>query len=464
MQWIFGIFSLINLLLDLGNVNKEETLLVVTMFRHGARTPKHYVEEVEKTFKKYPIGSLTDNGWRMQFLLGKYLRERLPKNYNITSADVLLISSYKDRTINSAISFASGLTEGMFRLVTFDSFVNRFNFKVCKTRDFNQIISNQKTMRDMIYREKSIYPPLKGFKDEFNKYNIMVVSNQKDILFHGRNCKFTKEFNYTLGKTRSKKFFSDISFSEHKLIFNYLKKEFNVTLRNVTDFKQMTHKDIKNYYLIIKSMDFENPGIFSPLSGETEEAFYKLIFDYYYKLAISSEDQAKMSSSMFFDYLIYFFESKIKRREVEDDLNYKVISFSGHDYNILGVINNLYGREFLFTLDKWKYKDFLFSSYSSSFEFHLVRFDYDEYFVRIYYNGHEPKLRLANHINSEGYSSKTHYIAGKGVPYHQFKRLVKSRIYENYDKCHIKTSQSKVRTMYFALRIYNSIIKNQKKG
>ena len=436
----FGIFSLISLILNLNKEPVKETQMVINMFRHGARTPKHYIPEVEEIFKKYPIGALTDNGWRMQFLLGKYLRKRLSlldPNFKFDASNILIISSYKDRTINSAISFGNGLVKGMFRLVSYD---NEEKDIICKNKNFNWNI------KDIIYKETNKYPPFKGFKTDYPKYDIMVVDPSTDILFHGRNCKFGKDVSYTLGKTKLKKFFSDITFYQQRLIFNYLKEEFKVSFDSIKDFKQLTHMDIKNIYLIIKSLEFEKSDKFVPNSpkNETAEAFYNLIYDYYYKTAISSDDQAKISSSIFFEKLITYFDNKISNKSQ----NYKIVSFSGHDYNILGLINNLYGRDFLKDLDKYAFKEFLFSSYSSSFEFHLIKKDEHEFFVKIFYNGHEPKFPISEIV----------YVKDYGFPYIKFKHFVNSKIFKNYNKCHIKSKTSKLKTMNFALRLYNDVI------
>lgn len=458
---IFGIFSLIALLLDLNEKKHPETQIVINIFRHGARTPKHYVSEVEKIFKKYPAGSLTDNGWRMQFLLGRYLRRRLPPNFISKPSEFLLISSYKERAINSGISFASGLINEMFQMINFDRLIGKQHCGVCKQLSFTENINNDLVRQNIIYREKFKYPPIKNirnnFSDYLNKFQFMIVSHHKDMLFHARSCKFKKKYNYSLGKPRSKHYFSDITFEEHNTIFNFLKSKFNQTLSNITDSKEISHLDIKNYYLILRSLDFEKPGFIQAIDQETEEAFYKVIFDYYYKKAISSSDQARVVSSMFFDHLIYFFDSKIgftaKNKHFHHYNNYKVVSYSGHDYNILGLINNLYGREFLFSLDKSKNKGFLFSSYSSSVEFHLIKTSPDEFYVRIYYNGHEPYYPLASFFDDKGALVKPVYYRNLGIQYKTFKKMLKSLIFPNYDKCHIKSPKSKYILLMKVLKI-----------
>lgn len=448
---IFGIFSILAFLLNLNEKRLPETQMVINIFRHGARTPKFYIPEVEKIFKKYPVGSLTDNGWRMQFLLGKYLRRRLPDDFIQKPSDFLLISSYKERAINSGISFASGLVNEMFQMINFDRLIGKQVCGVCKKLTLNDTIAGTIKMKNIVYREKYKYPPIKNFIDSLNKFNLMIVSHNKDILFHGRSCTFKKKYNYVLGKTRDKKFFSDITFEEQKLIFDYLKTQFSETFKNKTDFKEISHMDVKNYFLIIRSLDFERPGLIKNMNEETQNAFYKVIFDYYYKKAISSEDQARISSSMFFDHLIYFFDSRVLQKEPYH--SYKVVSYSGHDYNILGIINNLYGRSFLFSLNKSDYKDFLFSSYSSSFEFHLIKKDIDEFYVRIFYNGMEPIFTLASFIDRNGNTVNPEYIDGLGIQYNKFKEMLLSTIFPNFQKCYIKHSKSKHNLLLKVLKV-----------
>lgn len=432
----FGIFSILSILLNLNKIPVPETKMVINIFRHGARTPKHYIEEIEPIFNKYPLGSLTDNGWRMQFLLGKYLKQRLPINFIKGPKDFLLICSYKERTINSGISFASGLVNYMFKITQISNFDKFIGSSVSKGKSKNFSFAEIIFPSDkdsLMYKETFKFPPIKKFIDNLKKFQLMVVSREQDILFHGRNCKFSKSINYMLGRDRNKLFFSDITFEEHKIIYDYLKIEFPLTFRNIKDFKIMTHYDIKNYYLIIKSLELEKPGFVSKMPAEVENSFYKVIYDYYYKKAISSEDQAKVTSSMFFDHLIYFFDKKISGITEEND--FKIVSYSGHDYNILGIINNLYGRDYLDKLEKYSNKDFLFSSYSSSFEFHLIKKDFDEYFVRIFYNGKEPNHKFIN--------KNLVYYDRLGVKYLEFKKMIKKQIFPDFRKCFIKSKRSK---------------------
>lgn len=438
-----GIFSILAFFLNLNEKKLPETKMVINVFRHGARTPKHYISEVEKIFKKYPAGSLTDNGWRMQFLLGKYLKRRLPPKFIKKPSDFLLICSYKERAINSGISFASGLVNEMFQMINFDKLIGKQNScGVCRQLSLSETINTEMRKKQLSYRERFKYPPIKNFaeNENLNKYLLMIVSQKQDVLFHGRSCKFKKKYNYKLGKSNSKEFFSDISFDEHKLIFNYLKREFKQTLSNINDFKEITHLDIKNFYLIIRSLESEKPGLINKMDAETESAFYKVIFDYYYNKAISSDDHAKVTSSMFFDHLIYFFDSKTNNSQPYH--SYKVVSYSGHDYNILGLINNLYGRKLIFSLNKSQHKDFLFSSYSSSFEFHLIKNDVDEYYVRIYYNGREPYFPFNHYIDEKGNSVLPVYYEGLGVQYTVFKKWLSSITFSNYQKCYIKTKSN----------------------
>ena len=456
MHSFFGIFSILSLLLNLNEKFEPETIMIINIFRHGARTPKNYIPEIEKVFSKYPTGSLTDNGWRMQFLLGKYLKKRIPKNLINKPSDYLLISSFKDRAINSGISFASGFINEMFEIVNYDNLIgNSPPCGICKSLSFTEKINSDKQINNIIYREKFKYPPIKKFQKfsnkHLNKFNLMIVSREQDILFHGRNCNFVKSINYDLGKKRSKKFFSDITFEEHEIIYNYLKEEFPIAMKSFKTFRDLTHYDIKNFYLILRSLEVEKPGKIKPMNSVTESAFYKVIYDYYYKLAISSNDQARMTSSMFFDHVLYFFDGKVKKNK--EYHSYNVVSYSGHDYNILGLINNLYGREFLSSLDKSKDKNFLFSSYSSSFEFHLIKTYENEYYVKIYYNGNDPKYPFKKYLDKNGKEKLLKYNENYGVKYKEFKEFLKQTIFPSFKKCFIKSKISKRKLMIKILKI-----------
>ena len=54
------------------------------------------------------------------------------------------------------------------------------------------------------------------------------------------------------------------------IFYNYLKKEFPKSFKDKNDFRTTTHYDIKNYYLIIKSLELEKPGFVSKMPEEVE--------------------------------------------------------------------------------------------------------------------------------------------------------------------------------------------------
>jgi len=91
---------------------QAELVQVIQLARHGARTPNSF----ELISNQYPEeeGQLTVLGLVQEYFLGREMRKRyvedlkfLPETFN--SSEVLIRSSWKNRTIRSAFAFANGL-------------------------------------------------------------------------------------------------------------------------------------------------------------------------------------------------------------------------------------------------------------------------------------------------------------------------------------------------------------------
>ena len=101
-------FLLCQFMLNLLGLNcQDELVLLIELFRHGARNPSDGL----KTLTEYPDpflskSDLTATGYRQHDLLGKAIRQKykdfLPEQYSYDTVDIY--ASNKNRTLASAMS------------------------------------------------------------------------------------------------------------------------------------------------------------------------------------------------------------------------------------------------------------------------------------------------------------------------------------------------------------------------
>jgi hypothetical protein len=162
-----------------------------------------------------------------------------------------------------------------------------------------------------------------------------------------------------------------------------------------------------------------------------------------------SDEMTKIESTIFFKHLISFYEKKINKKESGDDDDLKLVTYQGHDYNLISLIKNLLDPQSLESLIKNAEDedifDFLIPSYASLFEFHLMReTNENKYYIKILYDGEEifltPELGrkrftginfLLRKVNGKTLT----YHPEKGISFDDFKSLLESRISNDYKDC-----------------------------
>jgi len=107
-----------------------------------------------------------------------------------------------------------------------------------------------------------------------------------------------------------------------------------------------------------------------------------------------------------------------------------MLTFVGHDFNIIGFIKNFLDEELLesYLHDRILDPDvfyFMMPTFSSMFELHLVEQD-GEIFVKLYLNGLQNFVKLRGGIA---------YDFHKGVPYAKFREILQSRMFPEYKQC-----------------------------
>jgi hypothetical protein len=204
-------------------LGEYETVMIVNLFKHGARTPSKIRPDFLKYFPDLDKGKLTTSGFRQMVYLGKVLRKKyfensnnLPGyksffNFNKTSEQFLIISSPSPRSIESGIGYSLGLLPE----------------ETYKIYDTNNKIQDENPIPPIL---KDKPEELKNIMRDDKAYNFIIENRQRNFIFHSRRCKFPehiykpeiqdKNYNYLTGKERVK-------------VYEFYSKHFEISMREL---------------------------------------------------------------------------------------------------------------------------------------------------------------------------------------------------------------------------------------
>jgi len=424
----------------LENESGEKVIMIINLLRHGARAPNKFIKEIEHIFPGLNPGKLTLNGFRQMNNLGRTMRKIYIENYkNSTSLnnfideknlqnEFLLISSPYDRAIESGIGYAYGFLPN-----------NDFNII-----DFTDLNKN--------YNSKSLYHKnnpeiLEGYHKEKNTYNFLIEDKNRDVLFHSKKCEYPSHI-YT--HLKIDKNFTFLLEQEKHEVYNFYKNTMNLTFANITK-ELFSDKFARSLYTLMRCTNANIKNKLFDIPKKIKISLEKLFGKYLFNVRTNNENITKITISPFFEHLMNFFDHKFFNFDLENkflnfwklkDLNYtnvKLVTYSGHDYNFVGVFKNLLHPN---TLEKYlneieKFRKFIVFPFASNLDFHLIKNNKDgKFYVRIFINGEEIFEKLRSGIFDEnGLESEVDYDIKKGVEYKVFRRILSSRIFENYDSC-----------------------------
>ena len=420
--------------------NSYKVVMIVNLVRHGARTPSKFHSELDNYFPKgKDLGNLTAVGFRQMVMLGKVLRSQYLENsspefkglFDINKAQdqFLLISSPYPRSVESAVGYTLGL-------------LPECNYKI-----FDSV-------EDKFQEDNSLPPMIKDHPEDIqdltkNNFNFIIENDERDILFHSRRCKFPEHIYKSEENLKNNNFLND---EEKLIVYNFFKIHFNETLSSV-DYHNFTDKLARYLYSIVRSINhnFKHKTIEIPQDVHT--ILKRLFAQFLFFKRTDNENITKITSSPFLEHLIHFFDHKVKNKKSKLDFyelsnfNYtdlKFVSYSGHDYNFVGLIKNLLGiNTVLHYIDNIDlYEKLLIIPFASTIDFHLIKDEIGKFYVKIYLNGEELFERLQSYM--EGHEIL--YDKDKGIPYAVFKKIIRSRIFEGYHHC-IHTKKDEVEGM-----------------
>jgi hypothetical protein len=407
----------------------EKVVMIVNLLRHGARTPSKHRPEYDKYFDKMVPGKLTHNGFRQMVLLGKairklYVESKLVSFNNFIDSDkveeqFLLMSSPSPRAIESALGYSLGL--------------------------FPEYSPKVHDRSNPLYDHDPAPPLLKSKLEELlsvsNKtYNMIVEQKDKDVLFHSRRCGFPEHIYNPINHKRHISADNRIvSNEERKLLHSFLSIHFNITLKDTTH-NDLSDKLARSLYTGVRCINAQTNGKIH-LPKPVKVILKKLFTHYLFMKRTDHEEITKITSSPFLDHLLQFFDHKVNNITERLDFyelgrfnyrNLRLVSYSGHDYNFVGLIKNLIHLETIshYIENIEIYEKLILIPFASTIDFVLVKYS-KEYYVKIFLNGEEIFEKIRSHKLNE----EIIYEKGRGIPYETFRKIIDGRIFKDYHHC-----------------------------
>ncbi len=333
------------------------------LIRHGARYPL--------TAEPSKKGQLTNNGLRMSYILGKFIREKypdfFPKEFNFN--DNYVLASAQDRTIMTAQAFMLGLYD--FGSLN-DTIEVSPNFYRPEWDNFD-IVDDIKT------------PLPNGFQP------VPVHSFEKDnnFMFESFNQNLCPKMG-TFGKKTS---------SISKEIISFVQKELPEMRKRGIEIKEVIGKDtIDNLFELYLVCDHVLSNVHLG-NIQLEDAYVEKINIFQSMEAVYSTFRDEGINKYLFTDIGLSIKNYIKtaKENIENKKDYqKFVLLTGHDMNLYNfmVLLDLSNYNCL----KKKYLGeqldtpcILVPTFSSNFIFELYR-ENNEYFIQISYNGYPIKI------------------------------------------------------------------------
>jgi hypothetical protein len=351
------------LILILPIIITSKLIGVIELNRHGARTPKDFIDISKELFYRSSSSHLTLNGFTQVTFLGKWLKERYTNEYELLSNtyntnEALFISSPISRSIFSAVGILEAMYPGEVVIPQWEG---------------NTELRNN----DL--------PPIKDIAFNTTKHIVLNVKDQEeDKLFHTDSCRLEKDgprikdiivddviLNIT--DIEIKNTIDDIS-KKAPEVFGQIRKEYNIDV--------IIH--LCGFFLPVNY--HYNNGNYYELKKETLEVLRKGQINKMYMKRMDESNLGRLIiSPLFFEFRKYL------TKFGKDDL--KFILFSGHDTNIADILVNIMDKEFIRKNFKTEDENFNFimPPFASTmlFELHtnLKNNLKSQKFVRILYNG-----------------------------------------------------------------------------
>lgn len=299
----------------------SELVQVIQLARHGARTPNSFEYLPNQYTEK--SGELTALGAVQQYFLGQEIRKRyvedlkfLSEKYN--SSQVIIKSSWKNRTIRSAYAFTSGLYPQDEGTWLENPYADEFPLE-----HLLPLKSRQKTVtRQDITRIK--------LNDEFAKAVVNIISVNNDLHFHaikGENCPNAEKLVKGVKKSNRN---DDIEKHLKLTLYPQLVSKVNKHIGfNLLDVEAMTLKAAKSVLDSYRCNTFH--GLDHPdVDEHTLKILKKSRYSYVYKLMLADDLVRSISSSRLLGEFLGYIQAADKKQSDAP----KYVFYSAHDTNL----------------------------------------------------------------------------------------------------------------------------------
>jgi len=300
---------------------QSELVQVIQLARHGARTPNSF-EYLPNQYEE-KAGELTALGAVQQYFLGQEIRKRyvedlkfLSEDYN--SSEVIIKSSWKNRTIRSAYAFTSGLYPQKEGTWLENPYADGF-----PVEQILPLKNRQKTVkREDIERIK--------LNEDFARETVEIVSMDGDLYFHAvksENCPTAEKIVKEIKKSNQNE---DIEKYLKLTLYPQLVSGVNKHIGfNLLDLETMTLKAGKSVLDSYRCNSFH--GLDHPdIDEKTLKILKKSRYSYVYKLMLVDDLVRSVSASK----LLQEFSDYIRAAENKDYNAPKYVFYSAHDTNL----------------------------------------------------------------------------------------------------------------------------------
>jgi hypothetical protein len=349
-----------------------ELIQVIQLGRHGARSPNSF----EFLHDQYPEaeGQLTSLGVVQEYFLGQEMRKRYVEDLKFLSEtfdseEVVIKSSWKNRTMRSAFAFANGLYPQETGTLLENEYAEHFpieNLLPLKNKQ-NEI------ERDDIKAVK--------IDEDWARRSIEIITEDGDLYFHAAkngNCPPAEGIIKELKKSHQNKEFEKYL---HLALYPELASEVNNHLdRILIEPELMSLKKAKSVLDNYRCNTFHgkaHPGI----SEQTLKILKKLRYYYAYKIMLADDMvNAIAASKLLGEFLEY-----TRAAEQGKDGTPKYVFYSAHDTNL-----EILFRTFLSdsTIEEGEHYNIIPFSSVLSLEIHK---EHDTYYAQLLFND-EPQL------------------------------------------------------------------------
>jgi len=300
---------------------QAELIQVIQLARHGARTPNSF-EFISNQYKENE-GQLTVLGLVQQYHLGQEIRKRYIEDSNFlseefNSSEVLIKSSWKNRTIRSAYAFANGLYPQKDGILHENIFAEDFNVE--------KILPLKKRVNNV---EKGDIRSVK-LNEEWAKNITEIIQQDGDLYFHAPkdgNCPPAEKIIKELKKSSESQAMEDyLSLALYPQLAASINGPVGFTRVHPENFNMKKAKSVLDNHRCNTFHNKDHPE----LDDLTLKLLIKTRYLYAYKLMLLDDMVRSVSSSKLFKEFLDF--TSAARDGVAGTPKY--VFYSAHDTNL----------------------------------------------------------------------------------------------------------------------------------